>query len=92
VNLKIVWSQSKKSAERQFAAPTRVLSVVDWGHKPHVTGGVSFMQWSPDCRALAVGWRKQGLAVWSPSGCRLMCSLRQKVRLCLELMQMMTNE
>uniref|UniRef100_A0A061S7S9 Protein ric1 n=1 Tax=Tetraselmis sp. GSL018 TaxID=582737 RepID=A0A061S7S9_9CHLO len=67
-----------KKPDRQYASPTRVLSIVDWGHKPSATGGVSVMQWSPDCRALAVGWRLQGMAVWSPSGCRLMCSLRQK--------------
>ncbi len=27
-----------------------------------------------------VGWRRSGLAVWSASGCRLMCSLRQTAR------------
>ncbi len=35
------------------------------------------LEWSPDCRALAVGYGGQGVVVWSPSGCRLMCSLRQ---------------
>ena len=29
---------------------------------------------------LQVGWRRSGLAVWSASGCRLMCSLRQTAR------------
>ena len=24
-----------------------------------------------------VGWRRSGLGLWSPSGCRLVCSLRQ---------------
>lgn len=24
-----------------------------------------------------VGWRRSGLGLWTPSGCRLMCSLRQ---------------
>ena len=29
---------------------------------------------------LQVGWRRSGLGLWSPSGCRLMCSLRQSAR------------
>lgn len=37
----------------------------------------SQVEWAPDCRAIAVGYMRQGLVVWSPSGCRLMCSLRQ---------------
>lgn len=32
------------------------------------------------CACLQVGWRRSGLAVWSASGCRLMCSLRQTAR------------
>ena len=28
-------------------------------------------------RVCQVGWEWRGLAVWSPSGCRLVCSLRQ---------------
>lgn len=55
----------------------RVLGLEDWGHKEEHTGGVTCMAWSPDCRVLAVGFQLQGLVVWSPSGCRLMCSLRQ---------------
>ena len=35
------------------------------------------LEWTPDCRALAVGYYTRGLVVWSPSGCRLMCTLRQ---------------
>ena len=31
------------------------------------------LEWSPDSRVLAVGYQRQGLTVWSPSGCRLMC-------------------
>lgn len=27
--------------------------------------------------ALQVGWRRSGLGLWTPSGCRLVCSLRQ---------------
>ena len=30
--------------------------------------------------SVQVGWRRSGLAVWSASGCRLMCSLRQTAR------------
>ncbi|KXZ55895.1 hypothetical protein GPECTOR_2g1446 [Gonium pectorale] len=57
--------------------PVRVLSLESWGHKVQQTGPVSQIEWSPDGRALAVGYAGQGVVVWSPSGCRLMCSLRQ---------------
>ncbi|KAJ9523815.1 hypothetical protein QJQ45_020002 [Haematococcus lacustris] len=36
-----------------------------------------WVAWAPDCRALAVGYATQGVVVWSPSGCRLLSSLRQ---------------
>ena len=35
---------------------------------------------SHELGCLQVGWRRSGLAVWSASGCRLMCSLRQTAR------------
>lgn len=57
--------------------PVRTLGLEDWGHKVSQTGPVSAVAWSPDCCALAAGYRHQGVVVWSPSGCRLMCSLRQ---------------
>lgn len=41
------------------------------------TGPVSQVTWTPDNSAFAVGWRNRGLAVWSASGCRLMCTIRQ---------------
>lgn len=41
------------------------------------TGPVCQVTWTPDNRAFAVGWRNRGLAVWSASGCRLMCTIRQ---------------
>lgn len=41
------------------------------------TGPVSQIAWTPDNRAFAVGWRNRGLSVWSVSGCRLMCTIRQ---------------
>ncbi|KAF5828401.1 hypothetical protein DUNSADRAFT_17671 [Dunaliella salina] len=57
--------------------PVRVLSLESWGHRRYETGGISKVQWSPDSRAIAVGYQTQGLVVWSPSGCRLLCTLRQ---------------
>ncbi|GFR46889.1 hypothetical protein Agub_g8531, partial [Astrephomene gubernaculifera] len=57
--------------------PVRTLSLESWGHKVQQTGPVAQIEWSPDGRALAVGYAGQGVVVWSPSGCRLMCSLRQ---------------
>ncbi|KAL3150452.1 hypothetical protein ABBQ32_000282 [Trebouxia sp. C0010 RCD-2024] len=64
----------------QAEAPVRVVSLLDWGYGPEATGSVAELKWSPDNRAFAVGWRRSGLAVWSASGCRLMCSLRQTAR------------
>lgn len=57
--------------------PLRVLSLTDWGWSSTITGAAAVMQWSPDGRVLAVGYGRRGMAVWTPSGCRLMCSLRQ---------------
>lgn len=55
----------------------RSLDLVDWGHTVRQTGGVAQLAWAPDNRALAVGFERQGLVVWTPSGCRLLCTLRQ---------------
>eukprot|EP00898_Chlorokybus_atmophyticus_P004519 jgi/Chlat1/5068/Chrsp33S08959 len=55
----------------------RTLSLVDWGCTVEDTGAVSCLQWSPDNCVLAVGWQLRGLSVWSVSGCRLMCTIRQ---------------
>jgi hypothetical protein len=55
----------------------RSLELHDWGHTPQQTGRVASLAWAPDCRALAVGFSRQGLVLWTPSGCRLLCTLRQ---------------
>lgn len=55
----------------------RTLDLVDWGHTAKQTGAVAALAWAPDNRAVAVGYRRQGLVVWTPSGCRLLCTLRQ---------------
>lgn len=55
----------------------RTLDLVDWGHTVKQTGAVAALCWAPDNRALAVGFGRQGLVVWTPSGCRLLCTLRQ---------------
>ena len=59
--------------------PVRVLSLADWGFRSSVVGAATQLQWSPDGRVLAVGYAHRGMAVWTPSGCRIMCSLRQAV-------------
>ena len=41
------------------------------------TGPVTCISWTPDNCAFAVGWKFRGLTVWSVSGCRLMCTIRQ---------------
>lgn len=53
------------------------MSLIDWGHSAQITGAVKDIQWSRDCTAFAVGYSACGVAVWTPSGCRLMCSLPQ---------------
>lgn len=55
----------------------RTLDLIDWGHTVKQTGAVAALCWAPDNRALAVGFSRQGLVVWTPSGCRLLCTLRQ---------------
>lgn len=55
----------------------RTLDLIDWGHTSKQTGAVAALAWAPDNRALAVGHSKQGLVVWTPSGCRLLSTLRQ---------------
>ncbi|XP_024394918.1 uncharacterized protein [Physcomitrium patens] len=55
----------------------RTISLIDWGYSLEDTGPVSQIAWTPDNRAFAVGWRNRGLSVWSVSGCRLMCTIRQ---------------
>lgn len=55
----------------------RSLHLGDWGHSVSQTGGAAAVAWSPDCRAVAVGYSRQGAVVWSASGCRLMCTVRQ---------------
>ncbi|KAH7433091.1 hypothetical protein KP509_07G054900 [Ceratopteris richardii] len=59
------------------ASPLRTISLYDWGYSTEDTGAVSCIRWTPDNTAFAVGWQLRGLAVWSSSGCRLMCTIRQ---------------
>ncbi|KAL5167079.1 RAB6A-GEF complex partner protein 1 [Glycine soja] len=55
----------------------RAVSLYDWGYSMDDTGPVSFIAWTPDNSAFAVGWKLRGLTVWSVSGCRLMSTIRQ---------------
>ncbi|XP_020080501.1 RAB6A-GEF complex partner protein 1-like [Ananas comosus] len=55
----------------------RTISLYDWGYSMEDTGPVTCISWTPDNCAFAVGWKFRGLAVWSASGCRLMCTIRQ---------------
>lgn len=55
----------------------RTISLYDWGYSMEDTGPVSCIAWTPDNCAFAVGWKFRGLSVWSVSGCRLMCTIRQ---------------
>lgn len=55
----------------------RKLSLSNWYFEPTDVGAVRVLRWTQDGYALLVGWEKQGLAVWSVSGCRLMWTLPQ---------------
>jgi hypothetical protein len=57
--------------------PARVLSLSEWGYSSAALGAAHALEWSPDGRVVAVGYTRRGMAVWTPSGCRVMCSLRQ---------------
>ncbi|OVA11965.1 Ribosome control protein 1 [Macleaya cordata] len=61
----------------ESASLLRTVSLYDWGYSMEDTGPVSCIEWAPDNSAFAVGWRLRGLTVWSLSGCRLMCTIRQ---------------
>lgn len=56
----------------------RVLSVAsDLGYAPHEIGSVSSVRWTNEGAVLATGYETAGVAVWTPGGCRLMCTLVQ---------------
>ncbi|KAJ4956002.1 hypothetical protein NE237_012785 [Protea cynaroides] len=61
----------------ESASPFRTVSLYDWGYSVEDTGPVSYIAWTPDNSAFAIGWKLRGLTVWSVSGCRLMCTIRQ---------------
>ncbi|RZC56586.1 hypothetical protein C5167_015448 [Papaver somniferum] len=61
----------------ESASLLRTVSLYDWGYSMEDTGSVSCIEWAPDNSAFAVGWKLRGLTVWSLSGCRLMCTIRQ---------------
>lgn len=52
-----------------------VLSSKDFPDIVTAAGGVRCMRWSPDGVALAMGWEKGGIALWSVFGALLMCTL-----------------
>ena len=55
----------------------RTLTLLPWEITVQETGPVSKLAWTPDGRALAVGYSKRGLSTWSLSGCRLACTISQ---------------
>ncbi|CAH9118160.1 unnamed protein product [Cuscuta europaea] len=59
------------------ASLIRSVSLSDWGYSVEDTGAVNCIAWTADNSAFAVGWKLRGLTVWSVSGCRLMCTIRQ---------------
>ena len=59
------------------ALELKILSLAEWGHAPSCLGAVSSISWSADGRVVAVGYEKKGVVVWTPSGCRVFCTLGQ---------------
>jgi len=59
----------------EAAKPRHVFGLSPWGFGVEDTGALAHASWSNDGRALAVGWRRRGVSVWSESGCLLMCTL-----------------
>lgn len=57
--------------------PTRVFSLSEWGFSSAELGEPSVLEWSPDGQVLAVGHKHGGVVLWTLSGCRVMCTLRQ---------------
>lgn len=55
----------------------RRLSLSSWYFVPEEVGAAQQLRWSDDGSALATGWEKQGLVIWSLSGCRLVWTLPQ---------------
>ena len=62
----------------ESSKPSLVFGLSAWGFSVDDTGAASYASWSHDGKALAVGWRRRGLSVWSESGCLLMCSLHHQ--------------
>lgn len=54
--------------------PTK-LSLEAWGYDVIDLGYVSALAWSPDGRAVAVGYILRGMTLWSTRGCQLFSSL-----------------
>ncbi|RWR80915.1 Ribosome control protein 1 [Cinnamomum micranthum f. kanehirae] len=61
----------------ESASLLRSVSLYDWGYSVEDTGSINCIAWTPDNTAFAVGWKFRGLTVWTLSGCRLMCTIRQ---------------
>ncbi|KAH7624062.1 hypothetical protein Ndes2526B_g01314 [Nannochloris sp. 'desiccata'] len=57
--------------------PDHILSLTEWGYSSSLLGPANVLRWSPDGKVVAAGYGYRGLAVWTPSGCRVMCTLRQ---------------
>lgn len=54
----------------------RSLDPSTWGLSGADTGAAARLAWASDEAALAVGWTR-GVSLWSPAGCRLMCTIPQ---------------
>lgn len=72
-----VFSVERRQPSGAVLPRLRTFSLRPWGVEPSAVGPVSCVRWAPDEAALAVGWQRRGLSVWSLYGCRLMCTVSQ---------------
>jgi len=72
-----VFSVERRQASGALLPRLRTFSLRPWGIEPSAVGPVSCVRWSSDESALAVGWQRRGVSVWSIYGCRLMCTVSQ---------------
>ena len=55
----------------------RMLSMNNWGHSSTSLGPISVLSWSFDGKAIAVGYERKGLSIWTPLGCKIFSTLSQ---------------
>ena len=60
----------------EVGKPSKTFGLRAFGFGTEDTGACAHAKWSNDGRALATGWSRRGIGIWSDAGCLLMCSLQ----------------